>query len=375
MTVPWKPWKPWKAVLYQLLGAALLTPVAAVLAVALVTEVSLARVLLLWAACLPASALVACLPLVPRLEAVALSELLGVAVPDRADPVYLRVLTALHLFVGATLSAGVLALAPALTRWQAAQGDLAQVSVVAVVVLAVMVAAGAGQQRVARRLLRSDPSLVIEELGRRQSLALELHDSVGHALSVVLVQAMAAQAALGRPETVPVAGRSLEHLVGTARGAQQELDVLLRVLDEGGTAQAPTLAALGALVQGLDVECRADPVDRVPEGASRAAYAIAREAVTNALKHGRGRVRVDLTVRHRADPEATAVRGRGRSAGGAGGGGKEVVLVVENEVAGSAPPGEGRGLVGMRMRARLAGGVFEREEVDGAWRVKATLPA
>lgn len=225
--------------LYQLLGAALLTPVAAVLAVALVTEVSLARVLLLWAACLPASALVACLPLVPRLEVIALSELLGVAVPDRADPVYLRVLTALHLFVGATLSAGVLALAPAFTRRQAAQDDLAQVSVMAVAVLAVMVLAGAGQQRVARRLLRSDPSLVIEELGRRQSLALELHDSVGHALSVVLVQAMAAQAALGRPETVPVAQRSLDHLVGTARGAQQELDVLLRVLDEGSTAQAP----------------------------------------------------------------------------------------------------------------------------------------
>ncbi|MFI9835547.1 sensor histidine kinase [Nonomuraea sp. NPDC051941] len=369
MAVPWKPWKPWKAVLYQLLGAALLTPVAAVLAVTLVTEVSLARVLLLWAACLPASALVACLPLVPRLEVIALSELLGVAVPDRADPVYLRVLTALHLFVGATLSAGVLALAPAFTRPQAAQGDLAQVSVMAVAVLAVMVLAGAGQQRVARRLLRSDPSLVIEELGRRQSLALELHDSVGHALSVVLVQAMAAQAALGRPETVPVAGRSLDHLVGTARGAQQELDVLLRVLDEGSTAQAPTLAALSALVHGLDVECRADPVDRVPEAASRAAYAIAREAVTNALRHGRGRVRVDLAVRHRSAPEVTAVRG------GAGGGGKEVVLVVENEVAGSATPGEGRGLVGMRMRARLAGGVFEREEVDGTWRVTATLPA
>ncbi|WP_433431341.1 sensor histidine kinase [Nonomuraea sp. CA-141351] len=357
---------PWKALLYQLLGAALLTPAAAVLALVLVTEVSPGRVLLLWAACLPASALVACLPPVPRLEVIALSELLGVAVPERTDPVYLRVLTALHLFVGATLSAGALALAPALTRPQAAHGDLAQVSVMIVVVLAAMVLVGAGQQRVARRLLRSDPSLVIEELGRRQSLALELHDSVGHALSVVLVQAMAAQAALGRPETVPAAERSLDHLVSTARDAQQELDVLLRVLDEGSTARAPTLAALGALVHGLDVECRADPVDRLPEGTSRAAYAIAREAVTNALRHGRGPVRLDLAVRNRADPGGTAV--------GGGPKGKAVVLVVENEVAATAPAGEGRGLVGMRMRARLAGGAFEREAVDGTWRVKATLP-
>jgi DNA-binding CsgD family transcriptional regulator len=120
---------------------------------------------------------------------------------------------------------------------------------------------------------------------------------VGHALSVVLVQAMAAQAALGRPETVPVAERSLDRLVSTARDAQQELDVLLRVLDGGSTAQAPTLAALGALVHGLDVECRADPVDRLPEGMSRAAYAIAREAVTNALKQPRARARHDLTPR------------------------------------------------------------------------------
>ncbi|MEQ4725466.1 hypothetical protein [Nonomuraea sp. B19D2] len=59
---------------------------------------------------------------------------------------------------------------------------------------------------------------------------------------------MTAQAGLRRPETVPAAERSLDQLVSAARGAQQELDVLLRVLDEGSTAQTPTLGALGALV-------------------------------------------------------------------------------------------------------------------------------
>ncbi|TDC96186.1 hypothetical protein E1292_38525 [Nonomuraea deserti] len=346
----------WRAVLYQLLGAALLTPVAAVLALLLVTEISLARVLLLWAACLPASALVACVPLVGRLEVVALRELLGVAVPEHPDRVYLAVLTALHLFVGATLSAGALALAPGVPaalspgRWRADPGAVAQVLLLIVVVLAVMAGAGLGQQRAARRLLRADPSRVIEELGRRQSLALELHDSVGHALSVILVQAMAAQTALRRQETVPVAEQSLGHLMGAARDAQQELDVLLRVLDEGSEARTPTLESLDVLVHGLAVECRADPVDRVPEAASRTAYAIAREAVTNALRHGRGPVRLDLAV------------------------GADVVLTVENEVAGRPPSGAGRGLVGMRMRARLAGGTFEQQEVDGTWRITARIP-
>ncbi|WP_166427169.1 sensor histidine kinase [Nonomuraea mesophila] len=346
----------WRAVLYQLLGAALLTPVAAVLALLVVTEVSLPRMLLLWTFCLPASALVACLPLVGRLEVVALRELLGVAVPEHPDRVYLRVLTALHLFVGATLSAGALALSPGVpvllspARWRAEPGQLAQVLLLIVVVAAAMAGAGLGQQRAARRLLRADPSRVIEELGRRQSLALELHDSVGHALSVILVQAMAAQAALRRAETVPVAAQSLDHLLGAARDAQQELDVLLRVLDEGSEAQAPTLGSLDALVRGLAVECRADPVDDVPEQTSRAAYAIAREAVTNALRHGRGPVRLDLAV------------------------GTDVVLTVDNDVAGRPPSGEGRGLVGMRMRARLAGGTFEQEEVDGRWRITAKLP-
>ncbi|MFC5822789.1 sensor histidine kinase [Nonomuraea insulae] len=354
---------PWKAVLYQLLGAALLTPVAAVPAVVLLTELSLPRILLLWAVCLPASALVACVPLVSRLEAIALAELLGVAVPERADGLYLRVLTALHLFVGATLSAGVLALVPGvagvfgLGRWRAGPGAIVEVFALVAIALAVMVGAGYAQRWAARGLLRSDPSLVIEELGRRQRLALELHDSVGHALSVVLVQAMAAQAALERPATVPVAERSLGHLVSTARDAQQELDVLLRVLDENaaenaaGMPHAPTLAALGTLLHGLDVECRSDPVDRVPEATSRAAYAIAREAVTNALKHGHGPVRLDLTV------------------------GDDLVLTVENAATGRAAAGEGRGLVGMRMRARLAGGTFEREETDGTWRIRAALPA
>ncbi|MET8869002.1 histidine kinase [Nonomuraea sp. NPDC004580] len=342
-----------RAGIYQLLGAALLTPVAVVLGLPILTEWTPERVLALWAACLPASVLLALTPLMRRLEAAALSELLDVEVPKQADRLYLVVLTSLHLYGGGTLSAGLLALTPGLVSLpelaRAGLGEPAEVLLIAAIVLTAMVAAGLGQRWAARRLLRTEPSRVIDELGRRQSLALELHDSVGHALSVVLVQAMAAQAALQRTKPA-LAVQSLEHLTATARHAQQDLDVLLSVLDDDVTAETPTLEALHTLTRGLDVHMNiVEHLDKVPAAASHTAFALAREALTNALRHGRGPVTLNVAV------------------------GADLVLTVDNAVAGS-PGGQGRGLTGMRMRARLAGGTCTWEEAGGTWRVQARLP-
>ncbi|MGN9845252.1 sensor histidine kinase [Nonomuraea sp. H19] len=341
-----------RAGIYQLLGAALLTPVAVALGLPILAELTPGRVLVLWAVCLPASVLLAMTPLMRRLEVAALSELLDVDVPERADRIYMVALTSLHLYGGATLGAGVLALSPGLVRlgglWREAPGELAEVLLLAAATLAAMVAAGFGQRWAARRLLRTEPSRVIAELGRRQSLALELHDSVGHALSVVLVQAMAAQAALQRTE-LALAVQSLGHLTATARHAQQDLDVLLNVLDDGITAESPTLEALDTLTRGLDVHASVGHLGKIPAATSRAAFAIAREALTNALRHGRGPVTLDVAV------------------------GADLVLTVDNATAGSSG-GQGRGLTGMRMRARLACGTCTWEEADGTWRVQARLP-
>ncbi|GAB3138113.1 sensor histidine kinase [Microbispora hainanensis] len=347
-----------KAGVYLLLGAALLTPAAVALGLLILAEPTPARVLVLWATCLPASVLLAAMPLMRRLEKAALSELLGIEVPARADRLYLIVLTSLHLHGGATLGAGVLLLSPGLVRlgdaarWRAAPGELVEVAVLTVAVLTAMVAGGLGQRWAARRLLRAEPSRVIEKFGHRQSLVLELHDSVGHALSVVLVQAMAAQAAL-RASRAPEADASLGHLVSTARDAQQDLDVLLRVLDDDGAAQAPTLDSLGALIGGLDVRASVGRLHRVPAASSRAAFAITREALTNALRHGEGPITIDIAT------------------------GDDLVVTVENRTVtgvASRPGAEGRGLAGMRMRARLAGGKCVQKEVDGRWCVQATLP-
>ncbi|GAA2713017.1 sensor histidine kinase [Actinoplanes palleronii] len=341
-----------RAVLYQLLGAALLTPAAVALGLPILVEPTPQRVLVWWAACLPAAVLLAVTPLIRRLEVVALSDLLGVDVPDRVDRVYLAVLTTLHLYGGATLSAGLVALSPELVRaaglWRGAPGDSAEVLLAAVAVLAATVGAGLGQRWAARRLLRAEPSRLVDQLGRRQALAMELHDSVGHALSVVLVQAMAAQAALQRPEPA-LAMESLEHLTATARHAQEELDVLLSVLDDDVTTRTPTLDALDTLTGGLDVHASVGDVDGVSVATSRAAFAIAREALTNALRHGHGPVTLDLAVR------------------------TDLVLTVRNAADGPAG-GPGRGLTGMRLRARLAGGTCTWQRVDATWQVQARLP-
>jgi hypothetical protein len=103
-----------RAGIYQLLGAALLTPVAVALGLPILAELTPGRVLVLWAVCLPASVLLAMTPLMRRLEVAALSELLDVDVPKRVDRVYLVALTSLHLYGGATFSACVLALSPGL---------------------------------------------------------------------------------------------------------------------------------------------------------------------------------------------------------------------------------------------------------------------
>ncbi|MEV0828823.1 sensor histidine kinase [Nonomuraea rubra] len=341
-----------RAGIYPLLGAALLTPVAVALGLPILVELTPGRVLVLWAACLPASVLLAMTPVMRRLEMAALSELLDVDVPKRADRVYLVALTSLHLYGGATLSAGLLALSPGLISLgglpREGPGEPVEVLLLAATVLAAMVSAGFGQRWAARRLLRSEPSRVIDELGRRQTLALELHDSVGHALSVVLVQAMAAQAALQRTEPT-LAAQSLDHLTATARHAQQDLDVLLGVLDDGITTESHTLEALDTLTRGLDVHASVDHLDKIPAPTSRAAFAIAREALTNALRHGRGPVTLDVAV------------------------GTDLVLIVDNATAGS-PGRQGRGLTGMRMRASLAGGTCTWEETGGTWRVQARLP-
>ncbi|GHB29588.1 histidine kinase [Streptomyces viridiviolaceus] len=201
------------------------------------------------------------------------------------------------------------------------------------------------------------------DLAVRNRLARELHDSVGHALSAVMLQASAARRVLDTDREF--AREALAAIEDTTRRTVGELDAVLGVLRDGdapGTAPAPTLAAdLDGLLRrtragGLRVTATvaADPA-AVPPLISREAYRIVQEGLSNALRHAgdRAAVAVDIEV---VD--------------------EHLRITVENPLgeAGAPRPGGGHGLRGIADRARLLGGVARAGAAEGTWRLQVRLP-
>ncbi|WP_228639441.1 histidine kinase [Microtetraspora sp. AC03309] len=220
-------------------------------------------------------------------------------------------------------------------------------------------------------------------LAARNRLARELHDSVGHALSVVTVQAAAAGRVLDRdPATARAALHAIEE---SARSALAELDHVIGVLRDGAgrTEPEPTLHDLDRLLDssGARIISRIDDLSGVPPVVSREAYRIVQEALTNAIRYGTGPVEVAVAVRDesleldlrnatraRAATRATtqtATRATTQTATWA---------ATRTAAPGTVAPRAGRGLAGMRERADLLGGEFEAGPADGGWRVHASLP-
>ncbi|ELS52251.1 sensor histidine kinase [Streptomyces viridochromogenes] len=201
------------------------------------------------------------------------------------------------------------------------------------------------------------------DLAVRNRLARELHDSVGHALSAVTLQASAARRVLDTdPEFVREALAAIED---TTRRTVGELDAVLGVLREGdapGTAPAPTLAAdLDGLLRrtragGLRVTATvdADP-EALPPVLSREAYRIVQEGLSNALKHAGDQVSVTLRIAI-AD--------------------EHLEISVENplEHTPACRPGGGHGLRGIADRTRLLGGTAQAGAAQGVWRLSVRLP-
>jgi signal transduction histidine kinase len=197
----------------------------------------------------------------------------------------------------------------------------------------------------------------------RARIARDLHDSAGHAINVILVQAGMGRLQAGRdPESTR---KTFETIEDVARETVGEIDELVRVLREdaelsGDVEPPPGLAALDGLVErhgtaGLRVTT-AIRGDRhaLPAAVDRSAYRILQEALTNAARHGDGEAHVEL---------------------GFGDGALEVSVV--NGVAQDRPDrGEagGHGLIGMRERAELLGGRVEAGARDGRFEVHVSLP-
>ncbi|QCX74998.1 Sensor histidine kinase DesK [Streptomyces sp. YIM 121038] len=228
-----------------------------------------------------------------------------------------------------------------------------------------VVAAGGLAAAAARSLLGPSPTERLaaleertEQLLERNRIARELHDSIGHALTVAVVQAGAARAAADADFT----DRALEAIEETGRDALEDLERVLRVLreDAGPARRRPTLAAADRLLEsartvGAEVDAVVSgPVDEVPGPVSREGYRMLQEALTNVLRHaGPVPVRVRVAV-----------------SGGA------LTLDVRNALPRqAAPTGRGgSGLRGIRERAVLLGGRASTGPEDGEWRVHAELP-
>jgi signal transduction histidine kinase len=200
----------------------------------------------------------------------------------------------------------------------------------------------------------------------RVRIARDLHDVVAHHISVIVVQAEAAQEVLAaHPER---AEGAMTTVADTARSALGELRRMLGLLrSESGRAPQPDLTAVEDLVAsvrgaGLAVELRttgpARPVDGV---VGVTAYRIVQEALTNVLRHAEARrACVDLVFEDEALVVRVADDGRGPAAAGKGGpdGG-----------------GGGQGLVGMRERVAVLGGRLEVGPAPGGgFAVDARLP-
>ena len=207
---------------------------------------------------------------------------------------------------------------------------------------------------VRRRAQTESTRAVLEERAR---IARELHDIIGHSVSVISLQAGAAEQLIRKDPDK--AERHLVSVRETAHEALVEMRRLMGVLkeDEADYAPQPGLNMLGQLVaqSGMDVEVveEGERTELAP-GVDLAAYRIVQEALTNARKHGgakRARVRV-------------------------GYGAESVDLEVTNPVNGNAggPQSGGHGLVGMKERARLFGGTLEAGRDGDRFTVRARLP-
>jgi signal transduction histidine kinase len=197
-------------------------------------------------------------------------------------------------------------------------------------------------------------------LAERNRLARELHDSVGHALTITTLQAGAAARVL---DTDPAfVATALDAIAEAGRAALADLDHVLGLLrDEGGGDRAPQpdLGDLDALVDGarsagVPVELRREgAAGAVPRAVSQEAYRIVQEGLTNALRHA-GPVPVDVRVAVTADA---------------------VELELTNPlVAAAARHGGGRGIAGMRERVSALRGELSAGPDGGRWRVAARLP-
>jgi signal transduction histidine kinase len=216
----------------------------------------------------------------------------------------------------------------------------------------------------------AEAARIREEEGLRRAseerlrIARDLHDALGHQLSLINVQS---GVALHLNEHLPEQARtSLAAIRDASKEGLTELRSVLDILRQDGEpaprAPTSTLARLDDLVSqaaaaGLDVHVETDGALRpLPFGVDVAAFRIVQEALTNVTRHARGAA---ATVRVAY-------------------GERELTLQIDDDGRGSQTRGSvgtGKGILGMRERVGALGGELQAgPRPGGGFRVRARLP-
>jgi signal transduction histidine kinase len=281
--------------------------------------------------------------------------------------------------VGLDTSVIVLVLVYALTRWGSGRDIvLGSVVVLTTFALAVVVYDIPLGDQVGGFLFLTFPGVVgasvrfwttsrTRELDRMRSqervqLARELHDTVAHHVSAIVIRAQAGRVVAGAdPATAVQALKGIEEEGARTLEAMRAMVVSLRdgnapaeLAPQAGVADLERLARTPA--GGPRIDLRVDgALDELPPALDAAVYRVVQESVTNALRHADGAT--EVVVRVTAEPDRVRVTVRDDGAGRGHG------------------HREGYGLTGLRERAMLLGGVLDAgPQPGGGWLVEAELP-
>ncbi|MFF2958036.1 sensor histidine kinase [Streptomyces sp. NPDC057963] len=226
--------------------------------------------------------------------------------------------------------------------------------------------------RAHRLELERDQQARLAAAAERTRIAREMHDIIGHNLSVIT--GLADGGAYAAAKSPDRAAQALEAIGTTSRQALTELRRLLGVLRdhpaEADRAPQPTLDDMDALLTGvrtagLPVRLRvhgSPPTPPPTAGRQLTVYRVVQEALTNTLKHGgtAPSPTAEVTLTYRATELEALITDTGASGGG--------------------PEGGGQGITGMRERASLYDGTLEagplpqKSASAAGWRVRLRLP-
>jgi signal transduction histidine kinase len=223
--------------------------------------------------------------------------------------------------------------------------------------------------RSARDELAEARALVADQaaLEERQRIARDVHDVLGHSLTVVMLQLTAARHLLRRdPDEADAALADAERV---GRDSLNQVRQTVGMLRDGDATRerdrarpSPTLEDLDRLLAdyrsgGISVRAETDgPIAALDQARSVAGYRIVQEALTNVSKHS---PTAETCVTVEVDAGGDACR---------------IVVTSRGGWQQAHGPSGGFGLVGMRERARSVGGTVDAGPVVDGWRVSAELP-